>query len=107
MNYCYRLVLNLAVIVAIGCFFPIFPAYSSSNFNQFKADNFLQLGIKDIQFNNYIKAVKNFTQAIDLNNNFPAAYSNRCLAHLQLTEYHNAVADCTAALNFLPDNTEA
>ena len=67
----------------------------------------MQLGIKDIQFSNYIKAVKNFTRAIDLNNSFPAAYSNRCLAHLQLTEYHNAVADCTAALNFLPENTEA
>ncbi|MEO1763272.1 MAG: hypothetical protein AAFR83_15125, partial [Cyanobacteria bacterium J06629_18] len=69
-----NVIFNLAIIFVISCFFPVFPVYSLSNSHQFKADDFLQTGVENIKFNNYIKAVEDFTQAIELKNNFPAAY---------------------------------
>ena len=107
MNCWYRFAINLIVIILISCFYVISPVYSLPSSNQFKANDFLQMGAKNIQLGNYRKAVKDFTQAIELKSDFNLAYSNRCLANLQLEEYHNALADCTIALSFVPDNTEA
>lgn len=111
MNCWYRFVINFIFVILINCFLAISPVNSLPNSDGFTGDDFLQMGAKNIQLGNYRKAVEDFTQAIELKsnlkNNFNLAYSNRCLAYLQLEEYHNAVADCTIALSFVPENTEA
>ena len=111
MNCYYRLAVNCMInfiIVAINCFFLISPAHSlSTESSQIAPDEFLQIGVNNIQLGNYQQAIKYFTQAIESNSNYTVAYGNRCLAYLQLEEYHNAVADCTVALNFAPNNIEA
>lgn len=63
--------------------------------------------VKNLMRGDYEIAVENLTEAIALKNDFGAAYSNRCLAYLQLQDYHNAIADCTQAINFVPNNAEA
>jgi tetratricopeptide (TPR) repeat protein len=44
---------------------------------------------------------------VQLRENFSSAYSDRCLADLQIQEYHQAIADCTQAINLTPNNPEA
>ncbi|MEH1841077.1 MAG: hypothetical protein V7L20_20545 [Nostoc sp.] len=56
---------------------------------------------------NYQEAIENFNQTIELEKDFAVAYSDRTLAYLQLQDYHQAVTDCTQAINFAPDNFEA
>jgi tetratricopeptide (TPR) repeat protein len=107
MNCCYRFAINFIIIVAINGIFLTSSVHSLPNSDQITLNEFLQMGVKNIVLSNYQQAIQYFTQAIELNSNFAAAYSNRCLAYLQLEEYHNAIADCTYALNFVPDNTEA
>ena len=70
------------------------------------AQNFFQLGVNETQSGDYRAAIKHFTQAIQIGTN-SAAYSNRCLAYLQLEDYQNAVVDCTMAIQQNPGNSEA
>ena len=113
MNCCYRFIVNLILIVAINCIFLISPVYSLPNSisPEITPDEFFHMGVKNIQLGNHQQAIENFTQVIEFNPefnpNFVAAYSNRCLAYLQLKQYHNAIADCTVALKKAPSNTEA
>lgn len=100
------------LIAVINCIFIVSPVFSLPVSQQLKPSDFLQRGVENIQLGNYIQAIKNFTDVIELNlntlnTNIGVAYSNRCLAYLQIGEYHNAVADCTLAINFVPNNTEA
>ncbi|WP_242059098.1 MULTISPECIES: tetratricopeptide repeat protein [Nostoc] len=59
-----------------------------------------------MQRGNYQEGIENFNQAIELEKDFAVAYSDRCLAYLQLQDYHQGVTDCTQAINFAPDNFE-
>ncbi|MBD6616170.1 tetratricopeptide repeat protein [Komarekiella sp. 'clone 1'] len=74
---------------------------------QITAGNLFELGVDKMRRGDYLEAVKNFNQAIELQKDFTVAYSNRCLAYLQLQDYHQAIADCTQAINFAPNNFEA
>ncbi len=71
------------------------------------ASDILQLGIQQLQIGGYSEAVRRFTQAIELNEDYTAAYSNRCLAYLQLQDYQNAIVDCNRTINLAPHNIEA
>jgi tetratricopeptide (TPR) repeat protein len=69
--------------------------------------NSFRLGVEMLQKGNYTQAVIQFTEAIDIKNDYAAAYSNRCLANLHLKDYQNAVIDCNQAINLAPENVEA
>jgi tetratricopeptide (TPR) repeat protein len=106
MNYFWRLFLS-----AIAVFFLTFgtnSAYASPISNsQITASEFLKLGVEKIVHSNYQAAIDDLNQAIQLQSNFGEAYSDRCLAYLQLQNYHQAIADCTQAINFAAENAEA
>ncbi|MBD2358841.1 tetratricopeptide repeat protein [Tolypothrix sp. FACHB-123] len=70
------------------------------------ASDFFQLGVNEIQQGNYQQAIADLNQAIKLESDFDQAYSDRCLAYLQLQEYHQAIADCTVAINLSPTNAQ-
>lgn len=71
------------------------------------ASDILRLGAIQLQIGKYSEAVTRFTQAIELNKDFTAAYNNRCLAYLQLQDYQNAITDCNQAIKLVPYNIEA
>jgi tetratricopeptide (TPR) repeat protein len=108
MNRYTGLMLNFGIAFAIAYFLMCSPAYSLDTSNpQMTAEDFFKLGIEKMFHSDYQQAVENFTQAIESKRDFAAAYSNRCLAYLQLEDYQNAIADCNQALDFAPNDVEA
>ncbi|MCC5663298.1 tetratricopeptide repeat protein [Nostoc sp. CHAB 5784] len=113
MSYLYRLFLSL--FIAFPLTFLTLPAHSSPiiYITPITGADFLELGIDKMRRGNYQEAIENFNQAMPtavnyaLEKDFAVAYSDRCLAYLQLQDYHQAVTDCTQAINFAPDNSEA
>jgi tetratricopeptide (TPR) repeat protein len=106
MDRFYRLIRNFGIAIALLCFFAS-PAYPSTISHPMSGGDFFKLGLQNILQGNYQQAIQDMTQAIQLKSNFAAAYSNRCLAELQIKEYQNAIADCNNAIHFAPNNVEA
>jgi tetratricopeptide (TPR) repeat protein len=61
-----------------------------------------QSGVSAMQQGAYKDALSHFTQAIHLQGNMAGAYSNRCLAHIELENYPEAIADCSKAVSLHP-----
>jgi tetratricopeptide (TPR) repeat protein len=59
-------------------------------------------GVSAMQLGNYQEALSDFSEVIHLNGNMAGAYSNRCLAHIELKQYPAAIADCSQAISFHP-----
>lgn len=65
-------------------------------------------GVENLRQQQYQEALADFTQVITENNNLAgSAYSNRCLAELQLQKNLAAEADCKQAIAKNVDNLEA
>jgi Flp pilus assembly protein TadD len=62
------------------------------------AKEVFRAGVLAFQKEDYAVAIEQFNQAIQLDANYAAAYSDRCLAYLQLENYSAAILDCTQAL---------
>lgn len=65
-----------------------------------------QIGITALRREDYETALTAFTQVIQHDDQFNAAYSNRCLVNLQLDRLEDAIADCSQALELQPYNPE-
>jgi tetratricopeptide (TPR) repeat protein len=103
MTYFWRLFLS--VLMAFFLSFSHLSAYSLPlAITPITASDFLKLGVIQMQRGDYQEAIKQFNQALQLQENLAVAYSDRCFAYLQLQDYHQAIADCTQALNFAPQN---
>ncbi len=106
MTYFWRVFLS--VIFAFIFSFGTTAAHSSPISNaEITGNEFFKLGVDNILHSNYQQAIENLTQAIQLQSHLGKAYSDRCLAYLQLQDYHQAIADCNQAINFAPNNVEA
>ncbi|MEH1948476.1 MAG: tetratricopeptide repeat protein [Nostoc sp.] len=100
--------LFFSIIIALPLTLLTLPANSAPILiTQITASDLLELGIDKMRRGDYQEAIENFSQAIALEKDLAVAYSDRCLAYLQLQDYHQAVTDCTQAINFAPDNSEA
>ncbi|MCW5312765.1 tetratricopeptide repeat protein [Nostoc sp. KVJ3] len=100
--------LFISVIIAFPLTFLNLSAYSAPVYvTQVTASDFLKLGVDKMGHGNYQEAIENFNQAIEVEKDLAVAYSDRCLAYLQLQDYHQAIADCTQAINFAPNDFEA
>ena len=113
LNRYYRLILDLLILsvlivfVCLGGFLGFSkPSLAISN-HKLTADNFFRVGLEDIRGGNYQGAIDNFLETIKLKENFAPAYSNLCLARLQIEDYQNAVQNCTKAISLTPKNIEA
>lgn len=71
------------------------------------AQNLFNSGVEKTQSGDYEQALLDFTQAIRLDANLAAAYSNRCLVNIELGDYQKARQDCTQALQRSSNNSEA
>lgn len=107
MTYFWRFLL-IAILGLTLSFLtvPVAQAAPTSN-TAITASDWFKLGVGQMMHETYEQAIESFNQAIELQKDFAPAYSDRCLAYLQLQQYHEAIADCTQALNFAPDNIEA
>ena len=108
LNRCYGLILNLLIaFVCLGSFLSFSnPSLAISN-HKLTADNFFRVGLEDIQGGNYQGAIDNFLKVIELKEDFAPAYSNLCLARLQIQDYQNAIQNCSQAISLTPKNIEA
>lgn len=103
-----RFILSFSIAVTFACLVFAAPTYSLSTVKEPNAASvFLQSGIEKLLHGNYQEAIENFNTAIEIQKDFAAAYSDRCLAYLELADYQNAIADCNQALKLTPDNMEA
>ncbi|MFB2937866.1 tetratricopeptide repeat protein [Aerosakkonemataceae cyanobacterium BLCC-F154] len=108
MSYLVQLLVSLCITLALLIYSPPAVALAQTNNEmQMSAQEFFRAGVEQMQRQNYLEAVQDFSKAIDLNQNFSAAFSNRCLAYLQLGEYESAIEDCSQTVNLNPQNTEA
>jgi tetratricopeptide (TPR) repeat protein len=96
--------LSILLIAFIFCNFNLDIATASP---EDSATNRLRFGIEKLRIGDYSEAIAQLTQVIDINQKSVVAYSNRCLAYLQLQDYQNAITDCNQAINLAPDNIEA
>ncbi len=103
MNRCYRFLLALFIAVIFNFSTLCAPVHSSP---MPTVRDILQTGVEAMKNGDYSHAIQYFTQAIEEQPDFAPAYSNRCLAYLQLQDYQNAVADCTTAIDLTPENPE-
>jgi len=108
MNRCHRFICAWIIAVILSCcvLAPVANAGSIPT-KQITASDGFKLGVEKMLQGDYQGAIAEFTQAIQIQSNFANAYSNRCLAYLQLQDYQNAVSDCTQAIKISPKNTEA
>ncbi|MBD2570971.1 tetratricopeptide repeat protein [Anabaena lutea] len=106
MTYFWRLIFSVIIAFTLAFLTPSANSLLLAN-TQIPARDFLKLGVNQMQQGNYQSAIENLTLAIQMQSNLSAAYSDRCLAYLQLQDYHAAIADCTQALNLAPDNSQA
>ncbi|MBW4596102.1 MAG: tetratricopeptide repeat protein [Brasilonema angustatum HA4187-MV1] len=108
LNRCFRFTLEFGVAVVLAYFVLISPIHLSATAStQVTGDDFFKMGVKNVLNDNYQQAIKDFTQAIERQSSFGAAYSNRCFAYLQLEDYQKAVADCNQAIKNAPNGAEA
>ncbi|MDZ7961221.1 MAG: tetratricopeptide repeat protein [Aulosira sp. DedQUE10] len=106
MAYFWRLLISAIAIFTFTFWTHAAHASPVSN-SQTTASQFLHLGVDKMRQSHYLEAIADLNQAIQLQSNFGEAYSDRCLAYLQLQEYHQAIVDCTQAINLSPENAEA
>lgn len=108
MSGFYRIFFSFGIVLFLFFVPPTAQAQAVNLTNRpIDATDFFKLGVEDAKSGNYQKAFENFTQVIQLNDNFAMAYSNRCLVNLQLENYVKAAEDCAMALHLNPNNTEA
>lgn len=63
-------------------------------------------GIYAYEQGNYPAAIDAFTQTLEQVPTFAPAYTNRCLAHLQIGNYVQAIGDCDRGIELAPNNPE-
>jgi tetratricopeptide (TPR) repeat protein len=108
MSYLVQLLVSLCITVALIIYSPPATALTLANYSvQMSAQEFFRAGVAQMQSQNYPEAVQNFSDAINLNHDFSAAFGNRCLAYLQLREYKSAIEDCTESLKLNSQNIES
>jgi tetratricopeptide (TPR) repeat protein len=106
MNF-WRLIFSVMIIAFSLMFFtPSANSLPVAN-REITASDLFKLGVNQMQQDNYQAAIRYLNLAIETQEEFIAAYKNRCLAYLQLQDYHQAIADCTIALNLTPNDSEA
>ncbi|KAL2193629.1 hypothetical protein P885DRAFT_63825 [Corynascus similis CBS 632.67] len=72
-----------------------------------KPNQLKEEGNRRFQAGDYVMAEALYSQALILDPNNPALYTNRAMARLKLNQWDSAVADCTACLRLAPDNVKA
>jgi tetratricopeptide (TPR) repeat protein len=107
MSFLYKTLISFSIVIALFILPIKGQAFAKAiSIPQISSQDFFVLGVNNTKLGHFKQAVENFTQAIALDANLSAAYSNRCLVYMQLGDYQQAQADCTQALQLDPKNAE-
>ncbi|KAI1813937.1 TPR-like protein [Poronia punctata] len=71
-----------------------------------QAENYKSLGNKSFKDKQYKKAIKEYSQAIELMPESPTYLSNRAAAYMSDGQYDNALEDCSRAVDLDPQNAK-
>jgi tetratricopeptide (TPR) repeat protein len=74
---------------------------------QKKAKNFLRYGLDKLNRGDYLAALEDFQQALQLNPDFAEAYICQSIIHYYQEDYLGAIADCNEVLRIHPRNVDA
>jgi tetratricopeptide (TPR) repeat protein len=77
------------------------------NHDQVTAQDWVKLGIEQIQVYRYSEAFEAFDQAIQLNPNSANAYRSRCWLSVQTNHYDQATKDCNKAVDLNNNDIES
>jgi DnaJ family protein C protein 7 len=72
-----------------------------------RAEEFKQLGNECFKKKEYIKAIENYSKAINLNPIEPSYYANRAACYLGLNKFNKYIEDCNETLNIEANHTKA
>lgn len=101
----HRFLLGTLSLVVTIAFWLNSPVWAESKGN---STNIFNSALDHVRQHNYQKALIDFTQVIKQQDSLiGSAYSNRCLVNLQLQNYSAAETDCTVAVQYNSENTEA
>ncbi|KAK4153012.1 hypothetical protein C8A00DRAFT_44018 [Chaetomidium leptoderma] len=64
-------------------------------------------GNRRFQAGDFVMAEALYSQALIVDPNNPALYTNRAMARLKMAQWDNAIADCTECLKLTPDSMKA
>lgn len=107
MIYFWRLIFSLMIALTVIIFNGSHVYSLADNYSKITASDFLKLGVNQMQQENYHSAIEYLNLAIEMQNDYTAAYKNRCLAYLELENYNQAITDCTQAINLTPDDSDS
>ena len=93
---CNSSIQNLYTLPLCITFRDISPNTNNNSF--INADNLLRSGLEKANNQNYGKAIKYFSQALQLNSNLAEAYYHRGVAHSKLENFKAAIKDFTQAI---------
>lgn len=71
------------------------------------AGDYFNLGNYDYDIGNCVKAVADYTKAIDIQPNFAKAYNNRAYTYMRMQYYKKALSDLDKAIEINPNYVEA
>ncbi|KAI1170723.1 hypothetical protein F4777DRAFT_101130 [Nemania sp. FL0916] len=71
-----------------------------------QAENYKSLGNKSFKDRQYKKAIKEYSQAIELMPDSPTYLSNRAAAYMSDSQYDAALEDCSRAVDLDPQNSK-
>ncbi|GJD23079.1 TPR repeat-containing serine/threonin protein kinase [Rivularia sp. IAM M-261] len=72
-----------------------------------QAEEFYQQGINKYEAQNYQAAITSFSEAIDINANYAAAYNRRGDSYYRLGDYNKSVVDSSAAIRLNPKDANS
>eukprot|EP00735_Rhodelphis_limneticus_P006376 TRINITY_DN1877_c0_g1::TRINITY_DN1877_c0_g1_i1::g.14080::m.14080 TRINITY_DN1877_c0_g1::TRINITY_DN1877_c0_g1_i1::g.14080 ORF type:complete len:540 (+),score=164.15,sp/Q80W98/SGTB_RAT/38.16/2e-35,TPR_11/PF13414.1/4.3e-20,TPR_11/PF13414.1/0.00016,TPR_1/PF00515.23/0.004,TPR_1/PF00515.23/1.5e-06,TPR_1/PF00515.23/0.00014,TPR_1/PF00515.23/3.5e+03,TPR_2/PF07719.12/4.8e+03,TPR_2/PF07719.12/0.0049,TPR_2/PF07719.12/2.7e-05,TPR_2/PF07719.12/0.012,TPR_2/PF07719.12/5.2e+02,TPR_17/PF13431.1/0.58,TPR_17/PF13431 len=79
----------------------------SENEKKEKAEQLKAEGNRFLAAQEFEKAIESYTEAIALNHHNAIYFANRAAAHIQLTEYQDAIHDCEKAIEIDPSYVKA
>ncbi|MFM5981397.1 MAG: tetratricopeptide repeat protein [Sphaerospermopsis kisseleviana] len=106
MMYFWRLIFSVLLCFSLISFTPSANSLPVNN-QEITASDWFKLGVNQMQQGNFPAAIEYLNLAIKMQNEFIAAYKNRCLANLEIEDYQQAITDCTQALNLDPKDSDA
>ena len=75
----------MGIAILFTCCFLTQPAHSTPVSNhQTSAGELFKVGVENMRRGHYQEAIQDFTHTIQQRSDFAAAYSNRCLAYVQI-----------------------
>ena len=77
-----------------------------SLYNAERSDAFFYRGLSKFYLDNFVGAIRDFDNSIELNSECPIAFSSRADAKENLSLWHSALSDYSVALKLDPENSE-